>query len=57
MKTLKITLAFGLLVTISSASAQQLGQYSQYLNNQFILNPAAAGEHEYFDIDLRKNMF
>jgi len=52
MKTLKITLALGLLITVSSASAQQLGQYSQYLNNQFIINPAAAGEHEYFDIDL-----
>jgi len=52
MKTLKITLAFGLFLTISTASAQQLGQYSQYLNNQFILNPAAAGEHEYLDIDL-----
>lgn len=32
--------------------AQQLGQYSQYVNNSFMLNPAAAGEHDYLDIDL-----
>lgn len=52
MKTFKITLTLGLLLGSIGANAQQLGQYSQYLNNQFILNPAAAGEHEYFDVDL-----
>jgi type IX secretion system PorP/SprF family membrane protein len=52
MKNLKVTLALGLLTAAFSANAQQLGQYSQYLNNQFIINPAAAGEHEYLDVDL-----
>lgn len=48
----RIIIAFGLFLIGSFGFAQQLGQYSQYLNNQFILNPAAAGEHDYFDIDL-----
>ncbi len=47
-----IALISGLLLISGFTFGQQLGQYSQYLNNQFILNPAAAGEHEYFDIDL-----
>jgi type IX secretion system PorP/SprF family membrane protein len=42
----------GLVLIGNLAIAQQLGQYSQYLNNQFVLNPAAAGEHEYFDLDM-----
>jgi type IX secretion system PorP/SprF family membrane protein len=42
----------GLILIGNLVNAQQLGQFSQYLNNQFILNPAAAGEHEYFDLDM-----
>lgn len=42
----------GLILIGNLAIAQQLGQYSQYLNNQFLLNPAAAGEHNYFDVDM-----
>jgi type IX secretion system PorP/SprF family membrane protein len=52
MKNLKITFTTGLILVLVGAQAQQLGQYSQYLNNPFILNPAAAGEHDYLDIDL-----
>jgi type IX secretion system PorP/SprF family membrane protein len=48
----KITIITGLILFGNLAIGQQLGQFSQYLNNQFILNPAAAGEHNYFDIDL-----
>lgn len=48
----KSIIALGFCLLVGNAFAQQLGQYSQYLNNQFILNPAAAGEHDYLDVDL-----
>jgi len=48
----KVSIIAGLIFIGKIAFSQQLGQFSQYLNNQFILNPAAAGEHEYFDVDL-----
>ena len=38
--------------TIYSISGQQLGQYSQYINNLFLINPAAAGAEEAIDIGL-----
>lgn len=48
----KNIIIIGALFLSYSGLGQQLGQYSQYLNNAFIINPAAAGEHDYFDIDL-----
>ena len=50
MKRVKIIASLILMVNL--AYGQQLGQFSQYVNNQFIINPAAAGEHDYFDVDL-----
>ena len=32
--------------------AQQLAQYSQYMNNNYVLNPAVAGTEDYIDVKL-----
>jgi type IX secretion system PorP/SprF family membrane protein len=32
--------------------AQQLAQYSQYMNNNYLLNPAVAGTEDYIDVKL-----
>lgn len=34
------------------ANAQQIPQYSQYLRNQFMVNPAAAGVYDFVDITM-----
>ncbi len=45
----KITLIFGFFSFFSfSAIAQQLPQYSQYLLNKYVINPASAGTENYF---------
>lgn len=43
---------FGLLAAGFSrpGQAQQLAQYSQYMNNNYILNPAVAGTDDYIDL-------
>jgi len=33
-----------------SASAQQIPQYSQYMINDYILNPAITGQHDYWEV-------
>jgi type IX secretion system PorP/SprF family membrane protein len=51
---IKKGLIIGGLVLLATAGvqAQQLGQFSQYVQNPFILNPAAAGIYDYTDINL-----
>jgi type IX secretion system PorP/SprF family membrane protein len=36
----------------SAAYSQQLPQYSQYMHNMYVVNPAAAGMNDYLDINL-----
>jgi len=51
---LKKLFIFGGLLTLCSAAveAQQVGQFSQYVQNPMILNPAATGIYDYTDINL-----
>jgi len=56
---MKITLPRLLLVTLLvlwgallPGRAQQQAQYSQYMNNNYILNPAVAGTEDYIDVKL-----
>ncbi|QJX48065.1 type IX secretion system membrane protein PorP/SprF [Hymenobacter taeanensis] len=41
-----------LLVAVVPALAQQQAQYSQYMNNNYILNPGATGVEDYIDVKL-----
>jgi type IX secretion system PorP/SprF family membrane protein len=50
MKRIVSILCF-LCVTISM-KAQQIPQYSQYMRNQFMLNPGAAGVYDFMDLTL-----
>ena len=50
MKTLYFTLI--LLTSAIYSYAQQIPQYSQYMRNQFAINPAAAGIYDFTDITL-----
>jgi type IX secretion system PorP/SprF family membrane protein len=45
-------LLFVLILVARIGVAQQLPQYSQYMHNQYIVNPAAAGMNDYLDINL-----
>jgi type IX secretion system PorP/SprF family membrane protein len=45
-------LLFILILVARIGVAQQLPQYSQYMHNQYIVNPAAAGMNDYLDINL-----
>lgn len=47
MKALKLTIAFGALLFSAPSFAQQLPLYSQYMQNDFVLNPAIAGTRDY----------
>jgi type IX secretion system PorP/SprF family membrane protein len=47
MRKLIIAIAIGVTGT---SFAQQLPQYSQYLRNQFMVNPGAAGVYDFYDI-------
>ena len=33
-----------------TGQAQQLAQYSQYMNNNYVINPAVAGTEDYIDV-------
>src|SRR5690554_6258766 len=44
------TLFFALILLSSVAFSQQRPQYSQYMVNPFVLNPAVAGVENYADI-------
>ena len=47
----KIVAAFSLMIS-AFANAQQLPEFSQYLQNDFILNPAIAGTKEYAPVTI-----
>lgn len=48
----KILIPFCFLLVTMSLTAQQNPQYSQYLRNQFMVNPAAAGVYDFIDITI-----
>lgn len=41
-----------MIVFAGSSFAQQIPQYSQYLRNQYMVNPAAAGVYDFLDITM-----
>jgi type IX secretion system PorP/SprF family membrane protein len=47
-----IVLIIALFTLTFSSFAQQVPQYSQYLRNQFMVNPAAAGVYDFVDITM-----
>jgi type IX secretion system PorP/SprF family membrane protein len=54
MKKILFSLLFVVLAT--SVFGQQIPQYSQYLRNQFMVNPAAAGIYDFTDITMKGRM-
>jgi type IX secretion system PorP/SprF family membrane protein len=44
------------MLLAGSASAQQVPQYSQYLRNQYMVNPGAAGVYDFFDVTVGGRM-
>lgn len=50
MKKALSLLLFSLLLASAPALAQQQAQYSQYMNNNYILNPGATGVEDYIDV-------
>ncbi|SFP73418.1 PorP/SprF family type IX secretion system membrane protein [Hymenobacter arizonensis] len=50
MKTALPLLLLLLLLAAAPARAQQQAQYSQYMNNNYILNPGATGVEDYIDV-------
>ncbi|MFM9027571.1 MAG: type IX secretion system membrane protein PorP/SprF [Bacteroidota bacterium] len=48
----RIFIIAGLGMLSMGSYAQQIPQYSQYLRNQFMVNPAAAGVYDFVDITL-----
>jgi type IX secretion system PorP/SprF family membrane protein len=51
-KALSLWLLPLLLLATVPALAQQIAQYSQYMNNNYILNPGATGVEDYIDVKL-----
>jgi type IX secretion system PorP/SprF family membrane protein len=49
---MRALLLFSLCVLLGSARAQQLAQYTQYVFNQFAVNPAVAGSKDCLDVRL-----
>ena len=49
---MKRFLVLSALIYGGFAQAQQIPQYSQYLRNQFMVNPAAAGVYDFVDITM-----
>ncbi|MBB4119724.1 type IX secretion system PorP/SprF family membrane protein [Mesonia hippocampi] len=52
MKRLYIFLAFFLLITVAKTNAQQDPQYTQYMYNMQVVNPAYAGSKEHMEVGL-----
>ncbi|HEX8429558.1 type IX secretion system membrane protein PorP/SprF [Hymenobacter sp.] len=50
MKRVLPLLLLPLLLAAAPALAQQQAQYSQYMNNNYILNPGATGVEDYIDV-------
>ena len=44
------------IIAFNFANAQQVPQYSQYLRNQFMVNPAAAGVYDFTDVTVSARM-
>jgi len=49
---MKKSVFFSLFLLSLTAYAQQIPQYSQYLRNQFMVNPGAAGVYDFTDITM-----
>ena len=49
-RALTLLLLLPLLLAAVSARAQQQAQYSQYMNNNYLLNPGATGVEDYIDV-------
>ena len=49
-KALSLLLLLPLLLAAVPALAQQQAQYSQYMNNNYLLNPGATGVEDYIDV-------
>lgn len=47
----KVLILIGLVIT-GSAISQQMPQYSQYLRNQYMVNPGAAGVYDFVDVTM-----
>jgi type IX secretion system PorP/SprF family membrane protein len=47
----KVLIIIGLVLT-GSAISQQMPQYSQYLRNQYMVNPGAAGVYDFVDVTM-----
>ena len=47
---MKQILTFACFFALYSANAQQVPQFSQYLRNQYLVNPAAAGVYDFVDV-------
>ncbi len=52
MKRTLYLLLLPLLLAAAPARAQQIAQYSQYMNNNYLLNPGATGVEDYIDVKL-----
>jgi type IX secretion system PorP/SprF family membrane protein len=52
----KITGILSFVLAFNFANAQQMPQYSQYLRNQFMVNPAAAGVYDFTDVTVSGRM-
>ncbi len=50
MVNIKFLIVFFLLLITKSVFTQQIPQYSQYLRNQYMINPAAAGVYDFIDV-------
>ena len=48
----KLIIVFGFVGLFTIVYGQQIPQYSQYLRNQFMVNPGAAGAYDFTDITL-----
>jgi type IX secretion system PorP/SprF family membrane protein len=50
MRRLKYIVLFAIIAASSSLKAQQLPHYTQYMFNDFVINPAVAGVHNFYQI-------
>ncbi|MES2798976.1 MAG: type IX secretion system membrane protein PorP/SprF [Bacteroidota bacterium] len=48
----RIVILIGISLVANLSFSQQIPQYSQYLRNQFMVNPAAAGVYDFVDITM-----
>lgn len=53
---MKRLLTIACVFALYSANAQQVPQFSQYLRNQYLVNPAAAGVYDFVDVTIGGRM-